>query len=75
MGGRFAGLRLRGIRPDTLLGLLGLQDGDRVQRINGFELGDPEHVVEAYARLRFADHLVADVDRGGREMNLDVFIR
>jgi hypothetical protein len=39
---------LFGIRPDTLLGTLGLENGDRLQTINGFDMASPEKALEAY---------------------------
>lgn len=73
--GRFVGVRLYGIRPDGLLGLLGLQDGDRPKRINGFDLGSPEQILEAYARLRGRDHLTLTVERRGGDTDIDLTIR
>lgn len=51
------GLRLSRIRPDSLLGTLGLRSEDRLDAINGYEVGDPERALEAYARLRTAERL------------------
>lgn len=53
--GRIAGIRMVGVRPDTLLGRLGMENGDRLQTINGFGITNPEIALEAYARLRTAD--------------------
>src|SRR6185369_3449655 len=63
--GRVVGIRMYGIRPETLLGTLGMQNGDRLQTINGFEMGSPEKALEAYARLRTADKLTVTLNRGG----------
>lgn len=73
--GRTVGVRLLGVRPDTLLGVLGMKDGDRLQTINGFEVANPEKALEAYARLRTADKLTIQINRGGANMNLDYNIR
>jgi general secretion pathway protein C len=73
--GKLVGLRLSGIRADSLLGRLGWRDGDQVQSINGFLLTSPDKALEAYARLRTADHLVVRVVRGGKTLNLDYRIR
>ena len=35
----------------------------------------PEKVLEAYARLRTADKLTVQINRGGKNMNLDDNIR
>jgi general secretion pathway protein C len=69
--GETLGIRLFGIRPDTLLGALGLQNGDRLEEINGFKMGSPEQALEAYARLRTATSLTIKVNRRGKAMNLD----
>lgn len=69
--GETVGIRLFGIRPDTLLGTLGLQNGDRLEEINGFKMGSPEQALEAYARLRTASSLTIKVNRRGKDMNLD----
>ena len=66
---------LFGIRPDTLLGVIGMENGDRLEKINGFDMGSPETALEAYARLRTADHLTVTVNRRGQTQNLDFNIK
>ncbi len=39
--GKIVGIRLFGVRPDTLLGVLGMENGDRLQTINGFDMTSP----------------------------------
>ena len=73
--GRVVGVRLNGIKPDALLGVLGMQNGDELRTINGFEMGSPEKALEAYARLRTADHLTIQLKRGGKNVNLDYNIK
>jgi general secretion pathway protein C len=73
--GKVVGIRLFGVRPDTLLGTLGMQNGDRLEKINGFDMTSPEKALEAYARLRTADHLTVSINRKGQEMNLDYNIK
>jgi general secretion pathway protein C len=73
--GKVVGIRLFGIRPDTLLGTLGIENGDRLQQINGFDMASPEKALEAYARLRTADHLTVQVNRRGQNVNLDFNIK
>ncbi|MBL8606271.1 MAG: general secretion pathway protein GspC [Myxococcales bacterium] len=73
--GKVVGIRLFGVRPDTLLGHIGLENGDRLQTINGFEMGSPEKALEAYARLRTADKLTVQINRRGQNINLDYNIK
>jgi general secretion pathway protein C len=73
--GRTVGIRMMGIRDDSLLGVLGMKTGDRLQTINGFDMSSPEKALEAYARLRTADKLTVQINRGGKNMNLDYNIK
>jgi len=73
--GKVVGIRLFGIRPDTLLGKLGLQNGDRLEQINGFDMASPEKALEAYARLRTADSLAVKVTRRGAPVTIDFKIQ
>ncbi|WP_437589980.1 type II secretion system protein GspC [Sorangium sp. So ce1000] len=74
-GDKIVGIRLFGIRPDSLLGTLGLENGDRLSSINGFEMSDPQKALEAYARLRTADRLTVSINRKGKPMNIDFNIK
>jgi len=73
--GKVVGIRLFGIRPDTLLGKLGLQNGDRLEAINGFEMASPEKALEAYAHLRTAESLAVKVTRRGAPVTIDFKIQ
>ncbi len=73
--GKVVGIRMFGVRPDTLLGTLGMENGDRLQTINGFDMSSPEKALEAYARLRQADKLTISINRRGQNMNLDYNIK
>jgi general secretion pathway protein C len=74
-GDKIVGIRLFGIRQDSLLGTLGLENGDRLSSINGFEMSDPQKALEAYAKLRTADHLTVAVNRHGKPVNIDFNIK
>ncbi len=73
--GRTVGIRMFGVKEGSLLGILGLQNGDRLQQINGFDMSSPEKMLEAYARLRGAEHLTLQVNRRGTNQNLDYTIK
>ncbi|MBX3207227.1 MAG: general secretion pathway protein GspC [Labilithrix sp.] len=73
--GRVVGIRLFGVRQETLLGVLGMENGDRLQTINGFDMSSPEKALEAYARLRTADKLTISLNRRGQNMNIDYNIK
>ncbi len=73
--GKVVGVRMFGIRPDTLLGTLGLQNGDRLETLNGFNMASPEKALEAYARLRTASALNVKVNRRGAPVSIDFHIK
>ena len=73
--GKTVGIRMFGIRPETLLGTLGMENGDRLQTINGFDMASPEKALEAYARLRTAEKLTISLNRRGQNMNIDYNIK
>ena len=52
-----------------------MENGDRLEKINGFDMTSPEKALEAYARLRTADHLTISVNRKGQEQNIDYNIK
>ncbi|MEZ4299080.1 MAG: type II secretion system protein GspC [Polyangiaceae bacterium] len=74
-GDKSAGLQLYGIRPDSLLGMLGLENGDQLQSVNGFDIHDPQKALEAYTRLRASDQLTVSIVRRGKPTNIDVNIK
>ena len=73
--GKVVGIRMYGVKPETLLGHLGMENADRLQTINGFDMASPEKALEAYARLRTADKLTIVINRRGQNMNLDYNIK
>jgi general secretion pathway protein C len=75
VNGQPAGVKLAGVAPESLLGAVGLENGDRLETINGFEVAKPESALQAYARLPQSDHLVLKVSRGGKEIEIDYDIK
>lgn len=73
--GKTVGIRLFGIRSDTLLGTLGMQNGDRLEKINGYDMASPEKALEAYARLRTASKLTVTLSRRGTPMTIEYQIK
>jgi general secretion pathway protein C len=69
------GIRLVGVRPDSVLGALGLEPGDVLRSVNGFELTSPERMFDAYARLSTAPRLHLAITHSGRPMEIDYEVR
>lgn len=68
--GSVVGLRLFGIRSDSVLRLIGLQNGDRLESINGFALGTPDQALTAYVQLRTANRVALNIERHGHPLTL-----
>lgn len=66
------GLRLTRVRG--ALASLGFRDGDVLHAVNGFSLDDPRQLLEAYAKLRSAEHLTLSFSRDARRGELDVSV-
>lgn len=74
-GGRVVGVKLYGIRRSSLLGRLGIQNGDMLRTINGYDMTAPDSALEAYARLRNADRITINLNRRGSDQTIDYQIR
>lgn len=75
-GDRVVGVKVFGIKSGSVLAMLGIENGDRLETINGFEMSNPEKMLEAYARLRSgADKLQIHLTRNGKPINVDYTIR
>lgn len=72
--GQLLGVKVYGIRRDSVLHALGLQNGDALLAINGLEIATPDAALEAYARLRGASNLALSLERRGRAMTVDYAI-
>jgi len=69
--GRVVGVKLYGIRRNSLLGRLGVRNGDMLRTINGFDMTSPDTALEAYSRLRSADKLTLAVKRQNQETTIE----
>lgn len=60
------GIKVYAIRPSSMLGRMGIENGDRLIAIAGMPLTTPERCIQAYARLRQpTSPIVLDVERRG----------
>ena len=73
--GKPNGFKLYAIRPNSIFGLIGLQNGDTVKAINGLDMSSPDKALEIYTKLRNASHLSVNLERRGENLTLDYSIR
>jgi type II secretory pathway component PulC len=65
-----AGVKLYGVRECSPLRLLGLQNGDRLVRIDGVPLDDGSVFASATRRVNASDRVRLDLERRGRSLTL-----
>jgi general secretion pathway protein C len=73
--GKPNGFKLYAIRPQSIFGRIGLQNGDTIKQINGSDMTTPDAALALYTKLRNASHLSVQVERRGETVTLDYSIR
>jgi general secretion pathway protein C len=73
--GKPDGFKLYAIRPSSVFSKLGLQNGDTLQSINGFDLTSAQNALEAFTKLREATSLEVSITRRGKAEKLSYSIR
>ena len=63
--GKAQGFKLFSIRPNSLYSKIGVQNGDVIKRINGFELNSPEKALEVYTKMKDANRIDIEIERNG----------
>jgi general secretion pathway protein C len=74
-GGKYAGFRLVGIRPNSLYKAIGLQSGDLLRRINGEEIDTPNKAIQLFEQLRNSNSIAIDVVRRGKKVTMNYSIQ
>ncbi len=69
--GKANGFKLFSIKPGSIFQKIGLQNGDVIQRINGYEMNSPDKALEIYGKLKEANNLAIELQRGGRSMSFN----
>ena len=59
------GFKLFSIVPDSLYSQIGIQNGDVIRRINGYEMNSPDKALEIYQKLRDASRVEIEIERRG----------
>ncbi len=73
--GKANGFKLFSIRPNSLYSKIGIQNGDIVQKINGYEMNSPDKALEIYSKLKDANAITVDIIRRGKTQTLSYQIR
>src|SRR5438093_1351258 len=62
------GFKLFSIVPDSLYAKIGVQNGDVIRRINGYEMNSPDKALEIYQKLRDANRIEIELERRGETL-------
>jgi general secretion pathway protein C len=73
--GKPNGFKLYAIRPNSIFGKIGLQNGDTIKAINGNDMTTPDAALALYSKLRNASHLSVSVERRGENQTMDYTIK
>jgi general secretion pathway protein C len=73
--GKANGFKLFSIRPNSLYSKIGIQNGDIIQKINGYEINGPDKALEIYNKLKDAQNITVDLVRRGKSQTLSYNIR
>jgi general secretion pathway protein C len=60
------GFKLFSIQPGSLYSAIGVENGDVIQRINGYEINSPDKALEVYQKLRESAHITIEIERNGQ---------
>lgn len=63
--GTILGIRVFGVRPDSVMEALGFRNGDRIESANGYSLASSEQALDAYVALRQVSKVEVKIVRGG----------
>ena len=62
------GFKLFSIVPDSLYAKIGVQNGDVIRRITGYEMNSPDKALEIYQKLRDASRIEIEIERRGETL-------
>jgi general secretion pathway protein C len=70
------GFKLFSIRPDSIYSKIGIQNGDVIKRINGFDMNSPEKALEIYAKLKEnTNRIDIELERNGSPLRKTYNVR
>jgi general secretion pathway protein C len=60
------GFKLFSIQPGSLYSSIGVENGDVIQKINGYEINSPDKALEVYQKLKESRHISLEIERNGQ---------
>ncbi|HET6412181.1 MAG TPA: type II secretion system protein GspC [Anaeromyxobacter sp.] len=68
------GFKLFSIQPGSLYSSIGVENGDVIERVNGYDINSPEKALELYQKLRDSSHVAIDLERNGQPLRKEYTI-
>ncbi len=72
--GKANGFKLFSIKPGSIYSKIGMQNGDVIQKINGYEMNSPDKALEIYQKLKDARTVTIELQRRGQPMTFNYSI-
>ncbi len=72
--GKANGFKMFSIKQGSIYWKIGLQNGDVIQKINGYEMNSVDRGLEIYSKLRDATNLIIELQRRGEGKTLNYAI-
>ena len=66
--GKPNGFKLFSIRPNSIFGRLGMQNGDVISKINGYDMSSPDKALEVYSKLKDSKEITVEMTRRGQKV-------
>jgi general secretion pathway protein C len=68
------GFKLFSIQPNSIYAAIGIENGDVIQRVNGYEINSPEKALELFQKLRESQRLTIESEHAGQVVRKDITI-
>lgn len=73
--GKANGFKVYAIRPNSAFAKLGLQNGDTLHAVNGYDMTSPDKALEVYTKVKSANNLSISVTRRGQPVTMEYSIK
>ncbi len=60
------GFKLFSIRPGSLYQKIGMENGDVIRKLNGYEINSPDKALELYSKLKESSKIEIEIERRGK---------
>jgi general secretion pathway protein C len=69
------GFKLFSIRPGSIYSKIGIQNGDVIRRINGYDINSPDKALEVYSKLKESSKIEIELERRGKPVTKNYAIK